>query len=79
MNIPNPFKKPAKKAIRKASNEFVDGVKEKATDAISDIKDELVDGANNLMPYFVVGGVILIGICLARRQPPITVKVVIKQ
>lgn len=79
MNIPNPFKKPAKKAIRKASNEFVDGVKEKATDAIADIKDELVDGANDLMPYFVVGGVILIGICLARKQPPITVKVVIKQ
>lgn len=79
MSIPNPFKKPAKKAIRKASNEFVDGVKEKATDAISDIKGEILDGANDLMPYFVVGGVILIGICLARKQPPITVKVVIKQ
>lgn len=79
MSIPNPFKKPAKKVIRKASDEFVDGVKEKATDAISDIREEILDSANDLMPYFVVGGVILIGICLARKQPPITVKVVIKQ
>lgn len=75
----NPFKKPAKKAIRKASDEFVLGVTEKAKDAVSDVKEEIIDSANDILPYFIVGGVILIGICLARRQPPITVKVVIKQ
>lgn len=75
----NPFKKPAKKAIRKASDEFVLGVTEKAKDAVSEVKEEIIDGANDILPYLVVGGVMLIGICLARRQPPITVKVVIKQ
>lgn len=75
----NPFKKVAKKAVSKASEKFVRGVKDKAKDAVSEVKEKIIDGANDILPYLVVGGVILIGICLARRQPPITVKVVIKQ
>ena len=75
MNIKNLFKKPVKRAI----DSVVDDTKEKAKDAIGEVKEEIIDSANDILPYFIVGGVILIGICLARKQPPITVKVVVKQ
>lgn len=75
MNIKNVFKKPVKRAI----DSVVNGTKEKAKDAIGEVKEEIIDSANDILPYFIVGGVILIGICLARKQPPITVKVVVKQ
>jgi uncharacterized membrane protein YraQ (UPF0718 family) len=75
MNVKNLFKKPVKRAI----DRVVDDTKDKAKDAIGEVKDEIIDSANDIFPYFIVGGVILIGICLARKQPPITVKVVVKQ
>lgn len=79
MALPNPFKKAASKATSKVTKKVVDQAKEKVVDAVKEVKEEVMNAGNDILPYFVVGGVILIGIALVRRQPPITVKVVVKQ
>ena len=73
------IKKATNKATNKAAKKVVDSMKDKAIDAVQEVKDEIVDAGNDILPYFIVGGVILIGIALVRRQPPITIKVVLKQ
>lgn len=79
MALKNPFKKAVKKAASTASEEFVLTAASKTKEAINDVKTEVVEAANDFMPYLIVGGILLMGLALVRRQPPITVKVVVKQ
>lgn len=79
MALKNPFKKVVKKAASTASEEFVLTAASKTKEAINDVKTEVAEAANEFMPYLIVGGILLMGLALVRRQPPITVKVVVKQ
>ena len=79
MTLKNPFKKVVKKAASTASKEFVLATASNAKEAINDVKTEVLESTNEFMPYLIVGGILLMGLALVRRQPPITVKVVVKQ
>ena len=69
----------AKDTAKTAAEEFVLTAEEKVKEAVEDAKNGIKENASDLLPYLVVGGMVLIGISMLRKQPPITVKVVIKQ
>lgn len=69
----------AKSTAKTAAEEFVLTAEEKVREAVTEAKNDIKENAGDLLPYVIVGGIVLIGIGMLRRQPPITVKVVIKQ
>lgn len=73
------MKNPIKTLTSKVVKDVKETVKEEAGKTTDEIKTEVLEATNDILPYLVVGGVLLIGVCLARKPAPITVKVVLKQ
>ena len=73
------MKNPIKALTSKVVKDVKDTVREDAGKTTDEIKTEVLEATNDILPYLVVGGILLIGVCLARKPAPITVKVVLKQ
>ena len=73
------MKNPIKTLTSKVVKDVKDTVREEAGKTTDEIKTEVLEATNDILPYLVVGGILLIGVCLARKPAPITVKVVLKQ
>ena len=73
------MKNPVKSLTSKIVRDVKETVKEEAGKTTDEIKTEVLEATNDILPYLVVGGILLIGVCLARKPAPITVKVVLKQ
>lgn len=73
------MKNPVKTITQKIAKDVKDTIKEEANKTTDEIKTEVLETTTDLMPYLIVGGIILVGVCLARKPAPITVKVVLKQ
>lgn len=73
------MKNPIKALTSKVVKDVKDTVREEAGKTTDEIKTEVLEATNDILPYLVVGGILLIGVCLARKPAPITVKVVLKQ
>ncbi len=75
MKIKNPIKSLTIKVVR----DVKDTVREEANKTTEEIKGDILEASTDVMPYLLVGGIILVGICLARKPAPVTVKVILKQ
>ena len=73
------MKNPIKTLTSKVGKDVKETVKEEANKTTDEIKTEVLEATNDILPYLVVGGILLIGVCLVRKPAPITVKVVLKQ
>lgn len=73
------MKNPIKALTSKVVKDVKDTVREEAGKTTDELKTEVLEATNDILPYLVVGGILLIGVCLARKPAPITVKVVLKQ
>lgn len=73
------MKNPVKTLTSKIAKDVKETIKEEAGKTTEEIKTEVLETTTDLMPYLVVGSLLLVGICLARKPAPITVKVVLKQ
>lgn len=73
------MKNPVKTLTSKIAKDVKDTVREEAGKTKDEIKTEILEVSTDVLPYLVCGGILLIGICLARKPAPITVKVVLKQ
>lgn len=73
------MKNPIKTLTSKVVKDVKDTVREEAGKTTDELKTEVLEATNDILPYLVVGGILLIGVCLARKPAPITVKVVLKQ
>lgn len=73
------MKNPIKSLTSKVVRDVKETVKEEASKTTEEIKGDILEASADLMPYLLVGGIILVGICLARKPAPVTVKIVLKQ
>ncbi len=73
------MKNPIKTLTSKVVKDVKETVKEEANKTTDEIKTEVLEATTDILPYLVVGGILLLGVCLARKPAPITVKVVLKQ
>lgn len=73
----NPFTSVAKKVTAKAVDGTREGIKQEIDERVDAVKERLL--SDDMLPLLVVGGILLIGLAVARKPQPTVVKVVIKQ
>ena len=73
----NPLASVAKKITSKAVDGTCEGIKQEVSERADAVKDRLL--SDDILPILVAGGILLIGLAIARKPQPTVVKVVIKQ